>query len=945
MQCPQHRALRRLDDEPGERPADASLERHLEACPRCQAVLERLARADPSTATTPFADDDAGDAEAWPEVPGFEDFREIGRGGAGVVYKARRTALDAWAAIKVLPGGRTWRREQGLREARAAARVRHPNVVRTFDVGLAGDRPYIVMEYVEGGTLADRLAPGSPIAPGVAARLVAILADAAEAIHREGLVHRDLKPSNVLLRDGAEVTLDRCDPLIGDFGLAREIDPSGSGDLRGGTGTPNYMAPEQVDGRFGSIGPATDVYALGSILYVLTAGRPPFRGKDAREVLRMTVEREPLPLRRLRPDVPRDLEAIASACLRKDPSRRYGSARALADDLRRFLDGRPVSARAAGLAERAWRRARRRPVASAAACVLLLAAVALPFVGVAFAGLRDRAEAGEAAARLSRMDARSGADAAARVVSEFAARIGEVEPRNAAALAVSTTNALAECRALLERRPDDAGLRRTLARLAHASGRLQGLIGDHVESLRLLEEAAAIGSRDVGRSPDDAAIRYAAGFYLRDHAQALIQAGRLDEAGTALGRHRDLLGPIRGLHDAEFRLWEGRLLAATALELGGRQEQARRDLADLQRELEASVAAEPGVAWAWGILAAARQRDWRFLPAVEAQRRCFALQPEDGETAVQLIGMLIDVARETRDSQARRPILVEADAVLADHVGRLERTLARTPGDVPAGRALASFQGLAGKLAEERARLDDPSGTFAGRLLAAIEAESGRPPVDGGWLASSCEELTAEYATQSGLPGSAAAGEGRGEPSAGWATLDFERGLGLLERGRPVAGRARLFEALARSTFLHRDRGDRARAAKLGAIARAGVAATTPGAADEVAYHRAAVQVWTHSAKNDWDVDRRAAREALVRATASARVVFDREPEAAEARTDLDRALARLSRFECEDGDYAAAKASLDRRAELWPPDSAEAATVAGDARKLADEAARRRSP
>ncbi|KAJ3059122.1 hypothetical protein HK102_010146, partial [Quaeritorhiza haematococci] len=174
-------------------------------------------------------------------------------------------------------------------------------------------------------------------------------------------------------------------------------------------------------------------------------------------------------------------------------------ARALADDLRRFLDGRTVSARTTGRAERAWRLARRRPAASAAACVLLLAAVALPFVGVAFASLRGRAEAGEAAARLSRRDARSGADAAARVVSEFAATIGEVEPRNAAALAVSTTNALAECRALLERRPDDAGLRRTLARLTHASGRLQGLIGDHVESLRLLEEAAAIGSRDVGR--------------------------------------------------------------------------------------------------------------------------------------------------------------------------------------------------------------------------------------------------------------------------------------------------------------------------------------------------------------------------------------------------------------------------------------------------------------
>jgi serine/threonine-protein kinase len=307
---------------------------------------------------------------ALPQVPGYEVEAVLGRGGMGVVFRARHLRLNRTVALKMtLDGAYAGPRERDRfqREAEAVARLRHPNVVQVYDVGDADGRPYFTMELVDGGSLARKLA-GAPQPPREAAQSVATLAGAVHAAHAGGIVHRDLKPSNILLTpDGT--------PKISDFGLARRLD-GGAGLTRTGVavGTPSYMAPEQARGRPGAVGPAVDVYALGAILYELLTGRPPFRGETAAETVHQVISQEPVPPVLLNPKVPRDLETICLKCLHKDPQRRYGSAATLGEDLTRFLRGEPILARRAGPVERLvkWTRRHRSLAASIVAGILLV---------------------------------------------------------------------------------------------------------------------------------------------------------------------------------------------------------------------------------------------------------------------------------------------------------------------------------------------------------------------------------------------------------------------------------------------------------------------------------------------------------------------------------------------------------------------------------------------
>ena len=268
----------------------------------------------------------------------------LGRGGMGVVYKARDRRLNRPVALKMLLAGayaRPDELERFLREAEAEAALRHANIVQVYDVGDLDGRPYFTMEFVEGGSLAQKLA-GTPLPAGQAAALLATLAEAVQAAHDGGIVHRDLKPANVLLTaDGT--------PKISDFGLARRLDDGAGLTQSGATlGTPSYMAPEQARGETQRSVPAADVYALGAILYEMLTGRPPFRAETAAETIRQVVEEEPVPPSRLNAKVPRDLETICLKCLHKEPHRRYASAAALAEDLHRFQRGEPIAARPAG---------------------------------------------------------------------------------------------------------------------------------------------------------------------------------------------------------------------------------------------------------------------------------------------------------------------------------------------------------------------------------------------------------------------------------------------------------------------------------------------------------------------------------------------------------------------------------------------------------------------
>ncbi len=305
-----------------------------------------------------------------PPVPGYEVEAVLGRGGMGIVFRARHVRLKRRVALKMLLVGAyaaPHERARFQREAEAVAGLRHPNIVQVYDVGECDGRPYFTMEYVEGGSLAHKMA-GAPQPARQAAQLVATLAEAVQAAHTRGIVHRDLKPANVLLAEDGT-------PMVADFGLARRQDEGAGLTLTGeAVGTPGYMAPEQARGRLNTVGPATDIYGLGAILYELLTGRPPFRAATAAETVQQVISQEPAPPSRLNNQVPHDLETICLKCLNKEPSRRYGTGTLLAGDLLRFLRGEPILARRAGPAERVlkWTGRHRSLAASLAGGILLL---------------------------------------------------------------------------------------------------------------------------------------------------------------------------------------------------------------------------------------------------------------------------------------------------------------------------------------------------------------------------------------------------------------------------------------------------------------------------------------------------------------------------------------------------------------------------------------------
>jgi serine/threonine-protein kinase len=308
-------------------------------------------------------------ASQWPEVPGYEIAGEIGRGGMGVVYKARQKGLNRWTALKMVLAGAHATQEQLARfqtEAEAVALLQHPNIVQIYDVGEHAGLPYFSLEYIDGGALARKI-HREPQPPREAAHLVEMLADAMHYAHQHGVIHRDLKPANVLLTPDGQ-------PKITDFGLAKRLEGDSS-QTKSGTlmGTPSYMAPEQARRETHAIGPLADVYALGAMLYELLTGRPPFLAATPMETVMRVMLDEPMPPTRLAPKVPRDLETICLKCLQKEPHKRYASAGLLAEDLRRFLAEEPILARPVGNAERLWRWCRRNPrVALLTAAVLLL---------------------------------------------------------------------------------------------------------------------------------------------------------------------------------------------------------------------------------------------------------------------------------------------------------------------------------------------------------------------------------------------------------------------------------------------------------------------------------------------------------------------------------------------------------------------------------------------
>jgi tetratricopeptide (TPR) repeat protein/tRNA A-37 threonylcarbamoyl transferase component Bud32 len=489
-------------------------------------------------------------------IPGYELLGELGRGGMGVVYKARHLKLNRLVALKMVLSGefaRSTDLERFRSEALRLAKVQHPNIVHIYDVGEYAGRPYFAMEYVDGGTLAGHLA-GRPQPPCDAATLAETLALAIQAAHQRGIVHRDLKPANILLASGRVVGGESSDrtthhsPLtthqlkIADFGLAKETE-EGSATVTGGVlGTPSYMSPEQAAGRSDEVGPAGDVYSLGTILYEMLAGRPPFRGLTPRETIDMVLKDEPTGLRATQPEVPRDLETVCLKCLHKDPARRYASAQHLAEDLRRFLDGMPVLARPVGTAERLWMWARRRPAMAALAATVAVSLVLLFAVGAYFNDLlrheRDvaRDERNEAQrqrqiaqdnATLAEARFRQSKQAVDRYYSEVSENVLPDEPGLEPLRLTLLGLARDYYNGFVRERGEDPSVLADRARGLFRLAQITGEVGQRPEAVSLLEQARDLFKQLLDQYPGDRSLR-----------------GELADTNYHLGRLNRLLGRL-----------------------------------------------------------------------------------------------------------------------------------------------------------------------------------------------------------------------------------------------------------------------------------------------------------------------------------------------------------------------------------------------------------------
>jgi serine/threonine-protein kinase len=510
-------------------------------------------------------------------VAGYDILEELGRGGMGVVYKARQEGLGRVVALKLMRWGAdssAEERERFRSEAQAVARLQHPNVVQVYEVGEQDGRPFFSQEFLEGGSLARQLA-GTPRTAGEAAALVETLARALDAAHRARIVHRDLKPDNVLLTaDGT--------PKIADFGLAKLLDSgaarTGSGEV---LGTPSYMAPEQARGGSGEVGPATDVYALGAILYELLTGRPPFKAATAFDTILQVQHDDPPAPRLLQPKTPRDLETVCLKCLHKEPARRYASAAALGDDLRRFLDGKPIVARRVRSWERVAKWVKRRPLVAALLALLVVALGTLATMMILhnqeLQSALERVQAEQRETQRASALAEENFTSALAAVDQLLMRVGEKTlqglPQLEKVQRQVYEDALRLYLELLDRKTNDPT---TLQKVSHAYARLAEariLLGEFHGGEESLRRAAGLLARLTAEHPHDLVLREQRARLLYVLGCALTLTEQPAEAETVLRQGLELSRQLAAAapHPRPHRRRQSAFLIALAGTLRARQ--------------------------------------------------------------------------------------------------------------------------------------------------------------------------------------------------------------------------------------------------------------------------------------------------------------------------------------------------------------------------------------
>lgn len=468
---------------------------------------------------------------------GFTLERELGRGGMGVVYLARQNGLNRYAAIKMLRvDGESDPKHvvRFLAEAEAVAAIHHANVIQVYEFGEMAGRPFLAMEYLAHGTLTDRIRRGR-IDPDSAARLVAKLADAVQAAHDMGIVHRDVKPGNILFDEHDE-------PKLTDFGLAKRGLGSDLTQTQTVMGTPAYMAPEQAAGRMKYVGPAADIYALGVILYECLSGKRPFEHPDTLVLLRQVVEDDAPSIRRIDVAIPRDLDLICSKCLSKEPKSRYQTAGALADDLRRFLNGEPVSARPQSRWSAIARWTKKHPATAAASFVGLLMMTVL-LVVVAIANTQLRAALADAQTGWSTAEARRQAIEAEQAATEKQRKIAEQQreeaqnnEREAIRLRAEVEARSAKAAEMLHKQLDDLD-----DLIFKFDTRLANLSGTTSVRRELLNEIARYNQKLLLEKPDDPAVLRQAARVQRSLGDVYDTRDTVEFAETAYNRSINIL--------------------------------------------------------------------------------------------------------------------------------------------------------------------------------------------------------------------------------------------------------------------------------------------------------------------------------------------------------------------------------------------------------------------